>query len=245
MPQQNEMRNLSIRVVVAAGITSAAFFLGVAPIARTSPAYGALLVMWRVIDAPVSALSALNIPGLWSGFAGQFSSMTYCFPDGPVEEYLRYLRVGTAAYLSLFYVPTLCSRFARELRAGRARGDEWATMVSDIAFALGVGIAAALVRLVSSSSPWLSLADVLVFGVAGYAAGRRGPLRWWMSAGAITVPAIVLIALGLAGPGIDRRYEEQFQSMWVQPSRRAQLAAIVLLPASAGLGTLLGRRHAG
>ena len=105
-----------VRTATASLFVALAFWLGTS-LAASRSSGGAGHVLWRVFDAPVSALNLLLPPSIQSGCAMQFESSTYCFPQSQGTEFLRYFRVGVPAWLALLYLPAGCRQVARRVRA--------------------------------------------------------------------------------------------------------------------------------
>ncbi len=97
-------KGFTVRLAMAACVPTASFWISVLPISSTS-LRAAAGVLWHILDAPTSALNLLLPGSVQSGFARQFASGTYCFPQSLAIEFGRYLRVGLPAWLAVLFVP--------------------------------------------------------------------------------------------------------------------------------------------
>jgi len=68
---------------------------------------------------------------------------------------------------------------------------------------LGVGIAAGVLKLVAMFFPFSYLTDVVLFGLLGFAVGRRQPLKKYRFASIMLVPTMLLIAAMLSAASLD------------------------------------------
>src|SRR4029079_15259778 len=107
--------------VVASSATTLAFWLGASPRAY-SWLSDAAVVLWRALDAPVSALNLLLPWRLQSGVALQFVDRTYCFPGSTGYELTRYLLVAIPTWLAALLFPKWAVRSLLD-SARRSRRD--------------------------------------------------------------------------------------------------------------------------
>ena len=103
----------------------------------------------------------------------------------------------------------------------------------DFMFAGMVGIVAAILRMVCTFFPYLNVVDMIVFGLAGFAVGRRHPPKRWLAYLLVILPSMILIGLVLGLLGTSRLREGV-------GARHLRGAAIV--PLAASIGFLLQRR---
>jgi hypothetical protein len=110
------LSGLAIKIALAFCLARLGFWVNTSPHAFSM--LGAVgTPLWRVIDAPASAVNMLAPQSLRSGVARQFSNSTYCFPRSPGVELARYLRVGVPGWLALLYVPAGIRRMRSRLRS--------------------------------------------------------------------------------------------------------------------------------
>ena len=105
---------------------------------------------------------------------------------------------------------------------------------SDFLFALIIGVVAGVIRVACVFFPWFNIAEVLVFGSAGYWVGRRGTSNWFGSTAAIIFPSMAFIVFGLKSIGLEHLRE----GVGV-----LHLFSLVLLPLSVGIGMLFGAKR--
>lgn len=103
----------------------------------------------------------------------------------------------------------------------------------ELVLAGAVGIGAAAFRLVYAFFPYLSVSDIVVFGVMGFGVARRNPSDKWLSYLLVVLAAMASIGFVLFVLGPSKLREGV---------GAGHLRGALLVPLAAALGFLLQRR---
>ena len=119
MARQRQLVGILWRVALAAALCTLAFWLGTGPgVPRAVGMRRAAVLLWRVLDAPVSALNFL-LP-VWAKTSAAFSAGFQCFPTIRPFELMRYIAIGLPGYLVLLYSPAIAQALSQHITRRRS-----------------------------------------------------------------------------------------------------------------------------